>query len=134
MINMKEKIKELIQDPTNIDIAHALCVGQDISFSSILFECNDKKIIGEAAQLIAVKQDAWNIRYCVNPTEKVKIEAVKQEPYAVQFLSNPSEAVQLEAVKEDPYAVQFLSNPSEAVQLEALKLEPDTLQFCIWTS
>ena len=106
---MKDKIKQLIltKESKNIDLAHALCIGNDISFSLMLFECNKHKIIGEAVQLEAVKQDGYALQYCVNPSEAVQLEAVNQNGYALQYCSNPSEVVQLEAVKQNGYALQY---------------------------
>ena len=106
---MKDKIKQLIltKESKNIDLAHALCIGNDISFSLMLFECNKHKIIGEAVQLEAVKQDGDALQYCVNPSEAVQLEAVKQYGDALQYCVNPSEAVQLEAVKQNGYALQY---------------------------
>ena len=84
---MKDKIKQLIitREPKNIELAHALCIGNGISFSSMLFDCNDNKIIGEAVQLEAVKQDGYVLQYCSNPSEAVQLEAVKENGYALQY-------------------------------------------------
>ena len=84
---MKDKIKQLIitREPKNIELAHALCIGNGISFSSMLFDCNNYKIISEAVQLEAVKEDGYALRYCSNPSEAVQLEAVKQGGHALQY-------------------------------------------------
>ena len=129
----KEKIIRLIKaGGNNIDLAHALCIGHNISFSSMLFECNDYKIIGEAAQLEAVKRNGYALRYCIHPREAVQLEAVKQDGNALIYCTHSSDAVHIDAVKRKWKALQFCTHASEAVQIEAIKQNCEALQFCIW--
>jgi len=81
------------------------------------------------AQLEAVKQNGFAIKYIHNPSEEVQLKAVKECGGAIEYIHNPSEAVQLEAVKQDGYAIQYIHNPSEEVQLEAVKEYGLTIKY-----
>jgi|19_taG_2_1085344.scaffolds.fasta_scaffold23979_2 hypothetical protein len=73
------------------------------------------------AQLAAVKENGFAIKYIHNPLEEVQLKAVKDCGGAIEYIHNPSEAVQLAAVKQDGYAIEHIDNPSDEVQLEAVK-------------
>jgi hypothetical protein len=75
----------------------------------------------DRGQLKLVRNDGFNIRHIINPSEAVQIAAVEQEPFAIEDIKNPSEAVQLAAVKRNAYSIKFIENPSVEVQIAAVK-------------
>lgn len=78
-------------------------------------------LLHEEDQLRRVKQDAFNIRFIKNPTEKVQLEAVNENVKVARFIDNPTEKVQLVVINEHSFAIQCIKNPSEKIQLKALE-------------
>ena len=88
-----------------------------------------KEIIGEEAQLAAVGNNGYAIKYTHNPSEEVQLAAVWNNGYAIKYIHNSSEAVQLAAVRQNGHAIQYIHNPSEAVQLASLGNNLDAIQY-----
>ena len=88
-----------------------------------------REIVGEHAQLEAVKRNGYAIQYIHNPSEEIQLEAVKSRGGAIQYIHNPSEAVQREAVKQDGYAIRYIHNPSTKVKIEAVKQNGHSMKY-----
>lgn len=94
---------------------------------------DSKEIIGEEAQINAVKEDSENILYCYDPSYKVLKESVdKKEATEVEhliYLPEIPEELALIIVEDYGGYVSFLKNPSEKVLIEAVKHESDVIGY-----
>lgn len=71
------------------------------------------KIIGHAAQTIAVKHNPYNIRLIKNPSLEIQLAAVQRDGNAILWFDGPIPLeVQIEAVKQDGGAIKYIPNPS----------------------
>lgn len=86
------------------------------------------EIIGEEAQLKAVKQNGLNIAYIDKPSEAVQLVAVNQNGSAIRYIEDPSEEVMQAALNENKNVIQYfkqswLKNLSEVEEITVSELE-----------
>ena len=82
-----------------------------------------KEIIGEEAQLAAVGNNGYAIKYTHNPSEEMQLAAVRQNGYAIQYIHNPSEEMQLASLGDNPDAIQYFKRSWMADRAEELTVE-----------
>lgn len=67
----------------------------------------------EEEQMKLIKENPFNIKNIVEPTERVQLAAISNNRgYLIQGIANPTKKVRMKAIRSNPYSIHMISNPT----------------------
>lgn len=88
------------------------------------------KDMSKNMQYVAVRDNAFNIAWIDNPSERLQLLAVHKEPNAIEAIINPTLKVQLYAVNNGNYdTIKHIRKPCERIQLAALRKNLNAYEY-----